>query len=71
MLGIFERLHAKMSMFTRRKSTSTVSYLGVKGGADAQRLSLWVGWIEGHELDVFHGLEVVGVLFLDSFLRVM
>jgi hypothetical protein len=26
--GISEGLHAKMSMFTRRKSTSTISYLG-------------------------------------------
>jgi hypothetical protein len=31
---------------------------GIEGGADAQRLSVWVGGIEGYELVVFHGLEV-------------
>jgi hypothetical protein len=35
--------------------------LGSRGGADAQRLSLWVSGIEGHELDVFRGLKVAGV----------
>jgi hypothetical protein len=34
---------------------------GIKGGADAQRLSFWVGGVEGYELDVFCGLEVASV----------
>jgi hypothetical protein len=33
----------------------------IVGGADAQCLSLWVGGIEGYELDVFCGLKVAGV----------
>jgi hypothetical protein len=62
MPDISEGLHAKISMFARRKSTSTISYLGSRGGADAQRLSLWVGGVEGHELDIFRGLEAIGVV---------
>jgi hypothetical protein len=34
---------------------------GIEGGADAQRLSLWVDGIKGYELDVFCGLEVAAV----------
>jgi hypothetical protein len=41
-----------MSMFARRKSTST-----------AQRLSLGIGRVEGHELDVLYGLEAAGMAF--------
>jgi hypothetical protein len=36
---------------------------GIKGGTDAQRLSVWVGGVEGYELDIFRELEVAGVVF--------
>jgi hypothetical protein len=35
----------------------------IEGGADAQRLSVRVGGVEGYELDVFRGLEVAGMAF--------
>jgi hypothetical protein len=34
---------------------------GIEGGADAQRLSLWVSGIEGYKLDVFRRLKAIGV----------
>jgi hypothetical protein len=61
MTGISEGLHAKMSMFARRKSTITVSYLGSRVALMLNAFSLWVGGVEGHELDIFCGLEAAGV----------
>jgi hypothetical protein len=34
---------------------------GIEGGADAERLSVWIGGVEGYELDVLRGLKVAGM----------
>jgi hypothetical protein len=61
MPGISEGLHAKMSMFARRKLTSTASYLGSRVVLMLNAFPFGSVGSRGYKLDVFRGLKVAGV----------
>jgi hypothetical protein len=76
MPGISEGLHAKMSAFARRKSTSTTSYFESRVELTFPRLALGGSRVEGHFFGLLGSLEAAGMLggrvevFVDHLLQI-